>query len=409
MEREDRKMELRQSSKLAGVSYEIRGPVIEHANELERAGHSVLRLNIGNPAPFGFDAPEELLQDMIRNLPSAHGYSDSRGILPARRAVVQHYQNRGVADIDVDDVFLGNGVSELATMAIQALLENGDEVLIPAPDYPLWTAITTLAGGKAVHYLCDEGAGWLPDLADMASKITSRTRAVLIINPNNPTGAVYPREVLDGILDLARRHNLLVLADEIYDKILYDDAVHHCAAVLAPDLLCLTFNGLSKTSRVAGFRSGWLLVSGPKQHAVSYLEGLATLAATRLCPNVPGQYAIQAALGHPDISSLILPGGCLGGQRGRGWQRLNEIPGVSYVKPQGALYAFPRLDPAVHEIHDDEKFVLDLLLREKTQVVQGTGFNWPRPDHFRIVTLPRADDLDAAITRIGRFLTGYRQ
>jgi len=402
-------MELRQSSKLAGVSYEIRGPVIEHANELERAGHSVLRLNIGNPAPFGFDAPEELLQDMIRNLPSAHGYSDSRGILPARRAVVQHYQNRGVADIDVDDVFLGNGVSELATMAIQALLENGDEVLIPAPDYPLWTAITTLAGGKAVHYLCDEGAGWLPDLADMASKITSRTRAVLIINPNNPTGAVYPREVLDGILDLARRHNLLVLADEIYDKILYDDAVHHCAAVLAPDLLCLTFNGLSKTSRVAGFRSGWLLVSGPKQHAVSYLEGLATLAATRLCPNVPGQYAIQAALGHPDISSLILPGGRLREQRDRAWQRLNEIPGVSCVKPQGALYAFPRLDPAVHEIHDDEKFVLDLLLREKIQVVQGTGFNWPRPDHFRIVTLPHADDLDAAIVRIGRFLAGYRQ
>ena len=402
-------MELRQSSKLAVVSYEIRGPVIEHANELERAGHSVLRLNIGNPAPFGFDAPEELLQDMIRNLPSAHGYSDSRGILPARRAVVQHYQNRGVADIDVDDVFLGNGVSELATMAIQALLENGDEVLIPAPDYPLWTAITTLAGGKAVHYLCDEGAGWLPDLADMASKITSRTRAVLIINPNNPTGAVYPREVLDGILDLARRHNLLVLADEIYDKILYDDAVHHCAAVLAPDLLCLTFNGLSKTSRVAGFRSGWLLVSGPKQHAVSYLEGLATLAATRLCPNVPGQYAIQAALGHPDISSLILPGGRLREQRDRAWQRLNEIPGVSCVKPQGALYAFPRLDPAVHEIHDDEKFVLDLLLREKIQVVQGTGFNWPRPDHFRIVTLPHADDLDAAIVRIGRFLAGYRQ
>jgi alanine-synthesizing transaminase len=409
MEREDRTMELRQSSKLAGVSYEIRGPVIEHANELERAGHSVLRLNIGNPAPFGFDAPEELLQDMIRNLPSAHGYSDSRGILPARRAVVQHYQNRGVADIDVDDVFLGNGVSELATMAIQALLENGDEVLIPAPDYPLWTAITTLAGGKAVHYLCDEGAGWLPDLDDMAAKITSRTRAVLIINPNNPTGAVYPREVLDGILDLARRHNLLVLADEIYDKILYDDAVHHCAAVLAPDLLCLTFNGLSKTSRVAGFRSGWLLVSGPKQHAVSYLEGLATLAATRLCPNVPGQYAIQAALGHPDIASLILPGGRLREQRDRAWQRLNEIPGVSCVKPQGALYAFPRLDPAVHEIHDDEKFVLDLLLREKIQVVQGTGFNWPRPDHFRIVTLPHADDLDAAIVRIGRFLAGYRQ
>jgi alanine-synthesizing transaminase len=403
-------MEFRQSSKLAGVSYEIRGPVIEHANELERAGHSVLRLNIGNPATFGFEAPEEILQDIIRNLPGAHGYSDSRGLLPARRAVVQHYQNLGLADIGVDDVFLGNGVSELASMAVQALLEDGDEVLIPAPDFPLWTAVTTLAGGKAVHYLCDEDAAWLPDLADMAAKITSRTRAVVIINPNNPTGAVYPRELLDGILDLARRHHLLVIADEIYDKILYDDAVHHCAAALAPDLLCLTLNGLSKSYRVAGFRSGWLLVSGPRQHAKNYLEGLATLAATRLCPNVPGQHAIQAALGgRQSITDLVLPGGRLREQRDRAWQRLNEIPGVSCVKPQGGLYAFPRLDPAVHKIHDDEKFVLDLLLREKIQVVQGTGFNWPRPDHFRIVTLPRADDLDAAITRIGRFLTGYRQ
>jgi len=403
-------MEFRQSSKLDGVSYEIRGPVIEHANELERAGHSVLRLNIGNPAAFGFEAPEEILQDIIRNLPAAHGYSDSRGLLTARRAVVQHYQNLGLADIDVDDVFLGNGVSELASMAVQALLDDGDEVLIPAPDFPLWTAVTTLAGGKAVHYLCDEDAAWLPDLADMAAKITSRTRAVVIINPNNPTGAVYPRDLLEGILDLARRHHLLVIADEIYDKILYDDAVHHCAATLAPDLLCLTLNGLSKAYRVAGFRSGWLLVSGPRQHAKSYLEGLATLAATRLCPNVPGQYAIQAALGgRQSITDLVLPGGRLREQRDRAWERLNEIPGVSCVKPQGALYAFPRLDPAVHKIHDDEKFVLDLLLREKIQVVQGTGFNWPRPDHFRIVTLPRADDLDAAITRIGRFLTGYRQ
>ncbi|HEX6526766.1 MAG TPA: pyridoxal phosphate-dependent aminotransferase [Streptosporangiaceae bacterium] len=403
-------MEFRQSSKLAGVSYEIRGPVIEHASELEQAGHSVLRLNIGNPAVFGFDAPEEILQDMIRNLPGAHGYSDSRGILPARRAVVQHYQNLGVADAGIDDVFLGNGVSELITMAVQALLEDGDEVLIPAPDYPLWTAVTSLAGGRAVHYICDETAGWLPDLADMAAKITDRTRAIVIINPNNPTGAVYPRELLEGMLDLARRHHLLVFADEIYDKIVYDGAVHHCAATVAPDLLCLTFNGLSKAYRVAGFRSGWLLVSGPKQHAKNYLEGLATLAATRLCPNVPGQYAIQAALGgRQSITGLVLPGGRLHEQRDRAWQRLNEIPGVSCVKPQGALYAFPRLDPAVHKIHDDERFVLDLLLREKIQVVQGTGFNWPHPDHFRIVTLPRADDLDAAIVRIGRFLAGYRQ
>jgi alanine-synthesizing transaminase len=403
-------MEFRQSSKLAGVSYEIRGPVIAHANELEQAGHSVLRLNIGNPALFGFEAPEEILQDMIRNLPGAHGYSDSRGILPARRAVVQYYEERGVPDVGIDDVFLGNGVSELVTMSIQALLEDGDEMLIPAPDFPLWTAATSLAGGKAVHYLCDEGAGWLPDLQDMAAKITSRTRGVVIINPNNPTGAVYPRDLLEGILDLARRHHLVVFADEIYDKILYDDAVHHCAAALAPDLFCLTFNGLSKSYRIAGFRSGWLVASGPKQHARNYLEGLATLAATRLCPNVPGQFAVQAALGgHQSITGLVLPGGRLHEQRDRAWQRLNEIPGVSCVKPQGGLYAFPRLDPAVHKIRDDEKFVLDLLLREKIQVVQGTGFNWPRPDHFRIVTLPRADDLDAAIGRIGRFLAGYRQ
>jgi len=403
-------MEFRQSSKLAGVSYEIRGPVIEYADQLEQAGHSVLRLNTGNPALFGFDAPEEILQDIIRNLPHAHGYSDSRGILPARRAVVQYYESLGVADVGIDDVFLGNGVSELVTMAVQALLEDGDEVLIPAPDYPLWTAVTSLAGGRAVHYLCDEAAGWLPDLADMSAKITDRTRAVVIINPNNPTGAVYPRELLDGILDLARRHQLLVFADEIYDKILYDGAVHHCVATLAPDLFCLTFNGLSKAYRVAGFRSGWLLVSGLKQHAKNYLEGLATLAGTRLCPNVPGQYAIQAALGgRQSITDLVLPGGRLHEQRDRAWQRLNEIPGVSCVKPQGALYAFPRLDPAVHQIHDDEQLVLDLLLREKIQVVQGTGFNWPYPDHLRILTLPRADDLDAAIVRIGRFLAGYRQ
>jgi alanine-synthesizing transaminase len=403
-------MEFRQSSKLAGVSYEIRGPVIEYANELEQAGHSVLRLNTGNPALFGFEAPEEILQDIIRNLPNAHGYSDSRGILPARRAVVNYYQNLGLPDVDIDDVFLGNGVSELVTMAVQALLEDGDEVLIPAPDYPLWTAVTSLAGGRAVHYLCDEGADWLPDLADMAAKITDRTRAVVIINPNNPTGAVYPRDLLEGILDLARRHHLLVFADEIYDKILYDDAVHHCAAALAPDVFCVTFSGLSKSYRVAGFRSGWLVVSGPKQHAGNYIEGLATLAGTRLCANVPGQYAIQAALGgRQSITDLVLPGGRLHEQRDRAWERLNEIPGVSCVKPKGALYAFPRLDLSVHQIHDDEKLVLDLLLREKIQVVQGTGFNWPYPDHLRILTLPRVDDLDAAIGRIGRFLAGYRQ
>ncbi|MFI9120778.1 pyridoxal phosphate-dependent aminotransferase [Streptomyces bikiniensis] len=403
-------MEFRQSSKLNEVCYEIRGPVIEHANALEEAGHSVLRLNTGNPALFGFEAPEEIVQDMIRMLPKAHGYTDSRGILSARRAVAQRYQEMGLPEVDVDDVFLGNGVSELVSMAVQALLEDGDEVLIPAPDFPLWTAATTLAGGKAVHYLCDESADWYPDLDDMASKITDRTRAVVVINPNNPTGAVYPKEIVEGILDLARRHGLMVLADEIYDRIVYDDAVHHPAASLADDLVILTFGGLSKTYRVAGFRSGWLVVTGPKRHAANYLEGLTMLASMRLCPNAPAQYAIQAALGgRQSIHELTAPGGRLREQRDRAWEKLNEIPGVSCVKPKGALYAFPRLDPAVHRIHDDEKFVLDLLLREKIQVVQGTGFNWPRPDHFRILTLPYADDLDAAISRIGRFLSGYRQ
>ncbi|MFE3069581.1 pyridoxal phosphate-dependent aminotransferase [Streptomyces sp. NPDC059247] len=403
-------MEFRQSSKLNEVCYEIRGPVIEHANALEEAGHSVLRLNTGNPALFGFEAPEEIVQDMIRMLPKAHGYTDSRGILSARRAVAQRYQAMGLPEVDVDDVFLGNGVSELVSMAVQALLEDGDEVLIPAPDFPLWTAVTTLAGGKAVHYLCDESSDWNPDLDDMASKITDRTRAVVLINPNNPTGAVYPKEIVEGVLDLARRHGLMVFADEIYDQIVYDEAVHHPAASLAPDLVVLTFGGLSKTYRVAGFRSGWLVVTGPRQRARSYLEGLTMLASMRLCPNAPAQYAIQAALGgRQSIQELTAPGGRLREQRDRAWEKLNEIPGVSCVKPKGALYAFPRLDPAVHKIHDDERFVLDLLLREKIQVVQGTGFNWPRPDHFRILTLPYADDLDAAISRIGRFLSSYRQ
>ncbi|MCX5225535.1 pyridoxal phosphate-dependent aminotransferase [Streptomyces sp. NBC_00233] len=403
-------MEFRQSSKLSEVCYEIRGPVIEHANALEEAGHSVLRLNTGNPALFGFEAPEEIVQDMIRMLPRAHGYTDSRGILSGRRAVAQRYQSMGLPDVDVDDIYLGNGVSELISMAVQALLEDGDEVLVPAPDYPLWTAVITLAGGRPVHYLCDESADWYPDLDDMASKITDRTKAIVVINPNNPTGAVYPKEILEGIFALARRHGLMVLADEIYDQIVYDEAVHHPAASLAPDLVVLTFGGLSKTYRVAGFRSGWLVVTGPKEHARNYLEGLTMLASMRLCPNAPAQYAIQAALGgRQSIHELTAPGGRLREQRDRAWEKLNEIPGVSCVKPKGALYAFPRLDPAVHKIHDDEKFVLDLLLREKIQVVQGTGFNWPRPDHFRILTLPYADDLDAAISRIGRFLSGYRQ
>jgi len=403
-------MEFRQSSKLKDVCYEIRGPVVDHANALEEAGHSVLRLNTGNPATFGFEAPEEIVQDIIRNLRGAHGYSDSRGILPARRAVVQYYQQRGIPGVTVEDVYMGNGVSELIPMAVQALVDDGDEVLVPMPDYPLWTAVVRFAGGKAVHYLCDEESDWFPDLDDIAAKITHRTKAIVVINPNNPTGAVYPKELLEGILDLARRHNLLVFADEIYDKILYDDAEHHCLGALADDVLTLTFNGLSKSYRVAGFRSGWLVVSGPKEQAKDYLEGLTMLAGMRLCPNVPAQYAVQAALGgHQSINDLVLPTGRLAEQRDVAWKALNDIPGVSCVKPKGALYAFAKLDPAVHKIVDDEKFVLDLLLREKIHIVQGTGFNWPRPDHFRFVTLPRADDLETAINRIGRFLTTYRQ
>jgi alanine-synthesizing transaminase len=399
-----------QANRLKDVRYDIRGPVLRRALELEAAGHQILKLNLGNPAPWGLHAPEPILADMVHNLPEAQGYSDARGIYSARVAVAQYYQTLGVRQVQPDDVFLGNGVSELVQMSVQALVDDGDEVLIPAPDFPLWTAVTTLAGGKAVHYVCDESADWLPDLDDIAAKITSRTKAMVIINPNNPTGAVYPRELLEGMLDLARRHHLVVLADEVYDKILYDDAVHHSVAALAPDVLCLTLSGLSKAYRIAGFRSGWLVVTGPKRHARNYLEGLTMLASMRLCPNVPAQHAIQAALGgRQSIKDLVLPGGRLHEQRDRAWERLNEIPGVSCVKPKGALYAFPRLDPAVHKIHDDEKFVLDLLLREKIQVVQGTGFSWPRPDHFRILTLPRADDLDAAISRIGRFLAGYRQ
>jgi alanine-synthesizing transaminase len=403
-------MEVTQSTKLANVCYDIRGPVLQEAKRMEAEGHHVLKLNIGNPAPFGFEAPEEMLQDIILNLPTAHGYGDSKGLLSARRAVVQHYQDKSVGGVDLDDVWLGNGVSELITMSLQALLNNGDEVLVPMPDYPLWTAAITLCGGSAVHYLCDESADWQPDLDDIAAKITPRTRAIVVINPNNPTGAVYDRETLAQIVELARRHNLILFSDEIYDKILYDDATHTCTASLAPDLLCLTFNGLSKAYRVAGFRTGWMVLTGPKQHATSYIEGLEILANMRLCPNVPTQYAVQTALGgYQSINDLVLPGGRLADQRDTAVRLLNEIPGVSCVKPKGALYAFPRLDPDVYPIVDDERFVLDLLRSERILVVQGTGFNWPTPDHFRVVTLPRVADLEEAIGRIGDFLATYRQ
>ena len=391
--------------------YEIRGPVHEHASRLEAEGHRILKLNIGNPAPFGFEAPDVIVRDMIAALPVAQGYSESKGILSARRAIVTRYElEPGFPDLDVDDIYLGNGVSELITMTMQALLDDGDEVLIPAPDYPLWTAMTTLSGGKAVHYMCDEENGWNPDLADIESKITPKTVALLVINPNNPTGAVYSKEVLQGIVDLARKHQLLLLADEIYDRILYDDAEHTSLASLAPDLLCLTYNGLSKAYRVAGYRAGWLAITGPKKHAAGFIEGIDLLASTRLCPNVPAQHAIQVALGgYQSIEDLILPGGRLLEQRDVAWEKLNAIHGVSCVKPRGALYAFPRLDPEVHEIYDDEKLVQDLLLQEKILVVQGTGFNWPGHDHVRIVTLPWARDLAVAIERFGNFLSSYKQ
>ena len=403
-------MQFSKSNKLANVCYDIRGPVLKHAKRLEDEGQRILKLNIGNPAPFGFEAPEEILQDVIRNLPTSQGYSDSKGLFSARKAIMQYYQQMNVEGVGIEDIYLGNGVSELIVIALQALLNNNDEVLLPAPDYPLWTAATSLAGGKPVHYLCDEQAGWFPDIDDMRSKITANTKAIVLINPNNPTGAVYSKEILLEIMELARQHDLVVFADEIYDKILYDGAVHICAASLATDVLCLTFNGLSKSYRVAGFRSGWVVVSGPKHRARSYIEGLDILSNMRLCANVPAQHAIQTALGgYQSINDLVLPNGRLLEQRNRTWELLNDIPGVSCVKPMGALYAFPKIDPKICPIHNDEKFVLDLLLSEKLLVVQGTAFNWPWPDHFRVVTLPRVDDLEQAIGRIGNFLKTYRQ
>jgi alanine-synthesizing transaminase len=402
------RVDLRQSRKLENVLYDIRGPVLEEAKRLEEEGRRIIKLNIGNPAPFGFDAPEEILVDVIRNLPGSQGYSDSQGLLPARTAIVQHYQERGVDTVGVDDIWLGNGVSELITLSLQAMLDDGDEVLIPAPDYPLWTASTSLASGRPVHYLCDEASGWLPDIDDIRAKITPRTKAIVVINPNNPTGAVYPEGVLAQIAELARAHRLVVMADEIYDKVLYDDAVHIPFAKLAPDVFTLTFNGLSKAYRLAGFRSGWLMVSGPKRHAASYLEGITILANMRLCANVPGQHAIQMALGgRQSIHDLVLPGGRLHEQRGAAMQALLRIPGVTCVEPKGALYVFPRLDPEVYPIKDDQQFVLELLRDQHVLVVQGSGFNWPTPDHLRIVTLPRADDLTEAIGRIGEFLADY--
>jgi alanine-synthesizing transaminase len=399
-----------QASRLQDVRYDIRGPVLRRARELEAEGHEILKLNLGNPAPFGLYAPDDVLRETEHRITVSQGYSDARGIYPARLAVATSFEGKGVPGVSPDDVYLGNGVSDLIVMSLQALLNPGDEVLVPSPDYPLWTGAVGLCSGRAVHYRCDEQAGWQPDVEHVASQITPRTRAMVIINPNNPTGAVYSRDTLLALLDLARQHDLLVLSDEIYDQILYDDAVHECSAALAPDLLVLTLGGLSKTFRLAGFRSGWLVVTGPRRDAAEYLEGLELLANMRMCPNVPGQQAIVPALdGKHSISDLLQPGGRLREQRDRAWQRMNEIPGVDCVKPGGALYVFPRLDPDVYKISDDEKMCIDLLEQQHLLVTHGTGFNLPTTDHLRLVFLADVGVLDDAIGRLACFLQDYQQ
>lgn len=401
---------VRKSNKLINVCYDIRGPVLEEAKRLEEEGQRIIKLNIGNPAPFGFEAPEEIVQDMIHNLPSAQGYCDSKGLFSARKAVMHECQRRGINGVSIDDIYLGNGVSELIMMSMQALINDTDEMLIPSPDYPLWTAAVSLAGGTPVHYRCDEQADWFPDIDDIRSKISERTRGIVVINPNNPTGAVYPKELLEQIIELAREHSLIIFADEIYDKILYDDAQHLPLASLADDVLFLTFNGLSKNYRSAGFRSGWVIVSGSKHRARDYIEGLDMLSNMRLCANVPSQNAIQTALGgYQSVNELIVPGGRLYDQRDAAYDMLTAIPGVSCVKPKGAMYLFPKLDPKRYPIHNDEKLALDLLLQQKVLIVQGSGFNLPDTQHFRLVFLPRKDDLHEAIERIGQFLHTYRQ
>jgi alanine-synthesizing transaminase len=401
---------VQKSAKLANVCYDIRGPVLARAKLMEEEGHRIIKLNIGNLAPFGFDTPDEVRHDVIVNLPNASGYSDSKGLFAARKAIMQYTQEKGIHGVQLDDIFVGNGVSELIVMAMQGLLDDADEVLVPAPDYPLWTAAVSLAGGRPRHYICDEGAGWLPDLADIRAKLSPRTRAIVLINPNNPTGALYPTDLLKEIVEIARQNSLIVFADEIYDKTLYDGNTHASVASLADDVLFVTFNGLSKNYRACGYRSGWMVVSGEKRHAQDYLEGLNILASMRLCANVPGQFAIQTALGgYQSIKDLVAPSGRLCRQRDLAWELVSAIPGVSCFKPKAALYLFPRLDPKVYPIEDDQQFVLEMLEQEKVLVVQGSGFNWPHPDHMRLVFLPNADDLTEAIGRIARFLESYRR
>ena len=401
---------VRKSNKLDNVCYDIRGPVLEKAKQMEEEGLKIIKLNIGNLAPFDFDAPEEIQLDMIRNLPNAAGYSDSKGIFAARKAIMHYTQEKQIKGVTLDDIYIGNGVSELIVMAMNALLNTGDEVLVPAPDYPLWTAAVSLSGGTPRHYTCFEENGWLPDPDDIRSRITPNTRGIVVINPNNPTGAVYPDDLLREIVAIAREYGLIIYADEVYDKVLYDGVRHTAIASLSEDVLTVSFNGLSKNYRACGYRAGWMFVSGDLSVARDYIAGLDMLASMRLCPNVPGQYGIQTALGgYQSISEFITPGGRLYEQRNRAWELINDIPGVSCVKPRGALYMFPKIDAKRFNIHDDQKMVLDFLLQEKVLLVQGTAFNWPWPDHFRIVTLPRVDDIELSLSKFARFLSGYHQ
>ena len=401
----------RQSSKLNNVLYDIRGPILEEANRMEAMGHRILKLNIGNTAPFGFEAPDAIMMDIIRHLPVTQGYSDSRGLYSARTAIVQHYQNRGILDLEPNDVYLGNGVSELIPMTLQALCETDDEILVPMPDYPLWTASVALSGGKPVHYLCDEENHWYPDLEDIKSKITSRTKGIVVINPNNPTGSVYPRHILQQIVDVAREHELVVFTDEIYEKIIYDGAeAINLATLTGDDVLCLTFSGLSKAYRVCGYRAGWVAITGPKHEAANYIEGITLLASMRLCSNVPAQHAIQTALGgYQSIDALVAPGGRLHEQRDVAYRMLNEIDGISCNQSDGALYLFPKVDTEKFNIVDDEKFMLDLLKEQKILFSHGGAFNWHKPDHFRLVFLPDVQTLTDALNRLGEFLSDYKQ
>ena len=402
--------QIQKSSKLSNVCYDIRGPIMDRARQMEEEGHKIIKLNIGNLAVFGFDAPEEIQQDMIRNLPASAGYSDSKGIFGARKAVMHETQKQGIKGVTLDDIYLGNGASELIVMATNGLLNNGDEMLLPAPDYPLWTAAVSLSGGTPVHYVCDEDNGWMPNIEDIRSKITKNTKGIVVINPNNPTGALYSVELLRGIVQIAREHGLVLLADEVYDKVLYDDHVHVAMGSLSTDVVTLTFNSLSKSYRSCGYRAGWMVVSGDKKRARDYIEGLNMLSSMRLCANVPGQWAIQTALGgYQSIQDLVGPNGRLRRQRDLAYELITAIPGVTCVKPSAALYMFPRLDPKIYPIEDDQAFIQEMLQETKVLLVQGSGFNWPQTDHFRIVFLPHEDDLRQAVKRIAKFLELYRQ